>query len=103
MVLDRGAFFDSLIVTFLIKNNDLFIIQIGANDGKMADPIYEFVTSNRKIVRGILIEPVKDYFEELKTKNLYLTGKFTPLQYKHIQLRQEMLTILYGPWYQQEF
>jgi FkbM family methyltransferase len=64
---DRVAFFESLIETFLKKNNDMFIIQIGANDGKMDDPIYEFVTNNPKHVSGILIEPVKDYFEELKT------------------------------------
>ena len=44
----------------------MFIIQIGANDGKVNDTIYEFVTSNPQTVRGILIEPVKDYFEELK-------------------------------------
>lgn len=63
---DRVAFFESLIETFLRKNKDMFIIQIGANDGKVNDSIYEFVTSNPQTVRGILIEPVKDYFEELK-------------------------------------
>lgn len=44
----------------------MFIIQIGANDGRLDDPIYEFVINNPKNVSGILIEPVKDYFEELK-------------------------------------
>ena len=63
---DRVAFFESLMETFLKKNKGMFIIQIGANDGKMDDPIYEFVTRNPKHVSGILIEPVKDYFEELK-------------------------------------
>ncbi len=59
-------FFLSLIETFLSKNNEMFLIQIGANDGKSFDPIYEFVTNNSNNVRGILIEPVVDYFEELK-------------------------------------
>jgi FkbM family methyltransferase len=64
---DRVVFFESLIETFLRKNKDMFIIQIGANDGKMDDPIYEFVTYYPQKVSGILIEPVKDYFKELKT------------------------------------
>jgi FkbM family methyltransferase len=63
---DRVAFFESLIETFL-KKKDMFIIQIGANDGKIDDPIYEFVTYYPQKVGGILIEPVKDYFKELKT------------------------------------
>ena len=63
---DHVAFFESLIETFLRKNKNMFIIQIGANDGKIDDPIYEFVTNYPKNVSGILIEPVKDYFEELK-------------------------------------
>ena len=63
---DRVAFFESLIETFLRKNKDMFIIQIGANDGKIDDPIYEFVTNYPPKMSGILIEPVKDYFEELK-------------------------------------
>ena len=64
---DRVAFFESLMETFLKKNKGMFIIQIGANDGKIDDPIYEFVTNYPQKVSGILIEPVKDYFEELKT------------------------------------
>jgi FkbM family methyltransferase len=64
--IDSFAFFESLIETFIKKNNDLFFIQIGANDGKSFDPIYELVTNNPKNMRGILLEPVKDYFEKLK-------------------------------------
>lgn len=59
-------FFQQLLETFLNKNHEMFFIQIGANDGKSFDPIYDFVTNNSSKVRGILIEPVANYFEELK-------------------------------------
>ncbi len=49
-----------------MRQQQLFIVQIGANDGVMADPINRFVTANRERVRGIVVEPVEDYFEELK-------------------------------------
>ena len=59
-------FFQLIMDAFLKKNNELFFIQIGANDGKSFDPIYEFVINNHKNVRGILLEPLEDYFMELK-------------------------------------
>jgi len=59
-------FLESLLRIYLKQNGDLFFIQIGANDGKSFDPIYEFVKSNHQKVRGIVVEPLKDYFEELK-------------------------------------
>jgi FkbM family methyltransferase len=42
---------------------DVFFIQIGANEGKMDDPIYHFVTE--KGWKGVLIEPVKFIFDKL--------------------------------------
>jgi FkbM family methyltransferase len=65
--IDGEPFYESLIEKFLINNNELFFIELGANDGRRSDPIYDFVRNNSKIMRGILLEPVKDYFEELKT------------------------------------
>ncbi|HFD13214.1 MAG TPA: FkbM family methyltransferase [Crenotrichaceae bacterium] len=46
------------------NNHELFFVQIGANDGVIYDPIYQFVT--RYNLSGILVEPVKHYFEQLK-------------------------------------
>jgi FkbM family methyltransferase len=86
---DRVPFFESLIETFLRKNKDMFIIQIGANDGKTDDPIYEFVTNYPKKVSGILIEPVKEYFEELKT-NYKNYPNFTLLNMAIHNSRKEM-------------
>ncbi|MGH8476088.1 MAG: FkbM family methyltransferase [Methylococcales bacterium] len=46
------------------KVDDFFFIQIGANDGVSHDPLYRHV--QRFGWRGILIEPVKFYFDLLK-------------------------------------
>ena len=55
--IDGEPFFESLIEKFLRNNNELFFIQLGANDGRRFDPVYEFVKNNSKIMRGILLEP----------------------------------------------
>ncbi len=57
------ANFESILYRRLRKSGDFFFIQIGANDGE--DPIYEFVSRNRDKVSGIVIEPLKDFFDEL--------------------------------------
>ncbi|MGR9106452.1 MAG: FkbM family methyltransferase [Gammaproteobacteria bacterium] len=46
------------------KGNELFFVQIGANDGVIYDPIYPFV--QQAGWRGVLVEPVGIYFERLK-------------------------------------
>lgn len=46
------------------NNNDLFFVQIGANDGVIYDPINKFVTQYNWA--GVLVEPVGHYFEQLK-------------------------------------
>jgi FkbM family methyltransferase len=45
-------------------HEDFFFVQIGANDGKMSDPIYRAVKKLK--LKGILVEPVKEYFYLLK-------------------------------------
>ena len=49
-----------------IKKSDsnFFVLQIGANDGKMADPIYSKVISHRW--KGVMVEPVKHLFDRLR-------------------------------------
>lgn len=56
-------------VSKLIKKNwnykaDFFFIQIGANDGKSSDLIYDLVIKYKW--KGILIEPIKYFFTKLK-------------------------------------
>ena len=42
---------------------DVFVIQVGANDGRMADPVYS--VAKRNAWRGLLIEPHPAYFATL--------------------------------------
>lgn len=46
------------------RTSDFFFIQIGSNDGKTGDPIYDYIIRYRW--KGILIEPVKYLFQKLK-------------------------------------
>lgn len=55
--------FLDILSKYFLRQNDFFFVQIGANDGKSFDALYEFVTDNK--VKGIVIEPVNDYFNEL--------------------------------------
>ena len=56
---------------------------------KTDDPIYEFVTNYPPKMSGILIEPVKDYFEELKI-NYKKYPNFTLLNMAIHNSRKEM-------------
>jgi len=44
----------------------LNIIQVGANDGKFGDPIYEFVKANQQQTRIVLIEPLEQLLPYLQ-------------------------------------
>jgi hypothetical protein len=46
------------------RMDDVFFVQIGANDGKTEDYLYDFVC--RGGWRGILVEPVRPVFEKLQ-------------------------------------
>jgi len=54
-----------LLESIIYKKNykDFFFIQIGANNGKRFDPIFNIV--NKLNLKGIALEPVKEYFDEL--------------------------------------
>lgn len=56
--------FDKIIRHHSKRTKDFFFIQIGANDGLKADPIYLYV--NKYHWKGILIEPVQYIFNKLK-------------------------------------
>lgn len=49
----------------------LNIIQVGANDGKYNDPIYDFVKENMNYTNIILIEPITDIIPYLKENYSY--------------------------------
>lgn len=55
-------------LTLLFRNIDpenFFFVQIGANDGRMQDPLYDHI--RRYGLRGLLVEPQPAVFEKLKS------------------------------------
>jgi len=48
----------------LTKIEDFFFVQIGANDGVIHDPLFHHIVNNQW--SGILVEPVRYYFNRLK-------------------------------------
>ena len=48
----------------MVDSKKFRFVQVGANDGKTNDPLYHYVKKYN--LKGILVEPQKDVFEELK-------------------------------------
>ena len=61
---DKLNCLEPLLYRRLAKAPNFFFVQIGANDGKFVDPIWNFVTRNR--VAGLVVEPLKDMFDKLR-------------------------------------
>jgi len=57
--------FESFLYRHLAVHKRLTFLQIGANDGIMNDPIYQFNVANRDVVSGFVLEPLPDIFEKL--------------------------------------
>lgn len=53
-----------VVVDQLKKDPNFFFLQIGANDGVLADPIHELV--RKYSLRGLLVEPLPDLFARLQ-------------------------------------
>jgi hypothetical protein len=53
-------------ISFLIKESDAQVVQIGSNNGKSGDPIYRIILQ-RKGWKGLFVEPVPYLFHQLKT------------------------------------
>jgi FkbM family methyltransferase len=57
--------FESFLYRYLAVYRTLTFLQIGANDGVMNDPIYDFNIRNKDVVSGFVLEPLPDVFELL--------------------------------------
>ena len=62
---DEVNFLLTMLYFFLKRQNSLFYVQIGANDGVSFDPIFNFVMENKEKIQGIVIEPSIDYYNQL--------------------------------------
>jgi FkbM family methyltransferase len=61
-----ATFYQSLLAQYL-STGFRTIVQIGANDGMINDPIYQCVTANQHRNRILLIEPQENVIDALKT------------------------------------
>lgn len=63
-------------ISFIYTNSESKVkfIQIGSNDGKSGDPLYDYIINNE--VEGVLIEPVNYLFEELKNNYSKVKGVY---------------------------
>jgi len=59
-------FLDSILYKLLAKNGKINFIQIGGNDGVNDDPLHHFIVWNKAKVSGYILEPVKEYYNELE-------------------------------------
>ena len=57
--------FESFLYRYLAVHRRLTFLQIGANDGVLNDPIYNFNVRNKDVVSGFVLEPLPDIFELL--------------------------------------
>ena len=57
--------FESFLYRHLAVNKTLTFLQIGANDGVMNDPIYQFNMDNKSVVSGFVLEPLPDIYVKL--------------------------------------
>lgn len=73
-------FLESILYQYILKYKSINFIQIGANDGKRFDPIYEFIKYNKNSIHGYVLEPVGDYFLDL-CKNYEKYSNIVPLNF----------------------
>ncbi|MGH8476095.1 MAG: FkbM family methyltransferase [Methylococcales bacterium] len=62
--MSRWRTLERILTKAVEQGNELFFVQIGANDGVIYDPIHAFVRKSNW--RGVLVEPVRVYFDRLK-------------------------------------
>jgi FkbM family methyltransferase len=64
---DRSETIESLLNKLVESNinEQFYFVQIGANDGYSFDPIHHLIKNYD--LRGVCIEPIQEYFNELKT------------------------------------
>lgn len=59
-------FLDSILNKLLSYKGKINFIQIGGNDGVNDDPLHHFIVWNKDNVSGFILEPVKDYYDDLE-------------------------------------
>lgn len=83
----------------VLSRKKLTFVQIGANDGRTADPLYEFVTHHHERLNGVVVEPVRDYFDEL-VRNYAAFANIVPVNAAIHRTAKEMTIYRVDPRWQ---
>ena len=57
--------FESFLYRHLEVHKTFSFLQVGANDGVMNDPIYQFNMDNKSVISGFVLEPLPDIYDKL--------------------------------------
>jgi FkbM family methyltransferase len=63
---DQLLQFPVLLERYLNKKGCIQFVQVGANDGKYVDPLYDFIVKHHGRLSGVVIEPMTRAFRELE-------------------------------------
>lgn len=63
---EYNTFFEGILLSQITNNKDLTIVQVGANDGVIGDPIYNFMLKFNGKIKLLAVEPQMEVFEQLK-------------------------------------
>ncbi len=66
MALPNVSALDATLHALVAKTGQINIVQIGANDGRFADPIFQFIKENTGRTRVVLVEPQPDVVKILE-------------------------------------
>lgn len=90
--------FESFLYRHLAVNKTLTFLQIGANDGVLNDPIYNFNIRNKDLVSGHVLEPLPDFFE-LLVENYKSCSNIKPINLAIHNYKNEMVMHRVKPEY----
>lgn len=82
--------FESFLYRHIVIHKSFSFVQIGANDGVMNDPIYQFNIKNKALVNGYVLEPLPDIYEKL-VKNYKSCQYITPCNIAIHSSKSEMI------------
>ena len=68
-MLSRSSSLSDFYEAYFSSGKEARIIQVGANDGVMCDPLRQFLAHSTKNIRAVLVEPIPFYYTKLR--NLY--------------------------------
>lgn len=82
--------FEGFLYRHIAVHKTLTFLQIGANDGVMNDPIYQFIMDNKSVVSGFVLEPLPDVYEKL-VKNYQSCPNIKPFNLAIHTTKSEMI------------